>query len=530
MPNKTVQKVLQEWAEWLLPRQALKAYYNWRSSEPNFIANQLDVDRLRLIFASAETGNVRDLFALYRDVIIADSHVQAEFGKRKLAVLGDTLSIQPFDKDDDDDVKACDMIKDQVAEFAGFTLMCGHLLDGTLYPLAMIEKVFVMSTRPGLRYDIGQLNIVPPNDIDYSLTGRLMLRKLDQHNGYVTGEYEDPDPNRYIIHRGHLLNHADYWGGPMRAIMFWWLMRSMSRDWWARFLERYGSPFLVGKYDQSDDASRAILTNAFNWATKIFGLVISKETEVEVVEANVAGSGDAYEKFHDRCNDEISKLIVGQTGSSKQMANGLNSGGNKQHENVRQDIRQFDAKMLGETLRDQLFKPLLAFNGMPGHAPRAIWGGLSPEAQESLASSVASLSQAGLEPTDEAVETIGEQLGFALQRKAPPPALDPTNNPGGTRPGFQDPGLLPLGARGDRADLGQLSVDRVAAEGAADLSRAFRGSLAPVRQIILESSSADDCIERLRLFYADWDPQRLAGLCEQALIAFAANGAAVRAS
>jgi phage gp29-like protein len=522
-PNNPIGRAVAQWFEWLVPRRSSKAYYNYRSSEPTFIANLLDVDRLRQVIAAAETGNVRDLFGLYRDVIMSDSHVQAETAKRKLAVLGDSLSIQPQDKKDSDDVKACDMIRDQILDFPGFTFSCGHLLDGHLYPLSLLEKVYAPSTRPGLRYDLAALNIVQANDIDFT-TGWLKLRKLDQHGGYLTGDLEDPNPNRFIIHRGHLLSAADFWGGPMRSILFWWLLRSMSRDWWARFLERYGAPFIVGKYDQSDDASRMILTQAFNAATKIFGLVVSNETEVELIQASAGQTGDAFESFHDRCNDEISKLIIGQTASSNMKSTGMGSGVSKQHENVRQDLRQFDGKMLGETLRDQLFRPLLDINGFTGKPPRAVWGGLSPDDQESLGTMMASLSQAGLEPTDEAVETLGEQLGFPLQRKAAP---DPTGfPPGGPPSGFTSPGLHPLAARDpDLADQAHLAVDRIAAAGSADLSRAFRGSLAPVRRIILESTSAAECEHHLRHFYADWSPGKVNGLIENALTAFAANGA-----
>jgi phage gp29-like protein len=524
-PNNPVQRAIANWFEWLVPRRSTKGWYNYRASEPTFIANLLDVDRLRQVIASAETGNVRDLFGLYRDVIMSDSHVQAEVNKRKLAVLGDTLSIQPPDKKDPNDVKAADFIKEQIADFSGFTFTCGHLLDGNFFPMAILEKVFKPSTRPGIRFDLRCLNIVQANDIDFT-TGWLKLRKLDQHGGYLLGDLEEADPNRFIIHRGHLLSTADFWGGPMRSILFWWLLRSMSRDWWARFLERYGSPFIVGKYDQSDDASRMILTQAFNAATKIFGLVVSNETEVELIQAAAGQTGEAFERFHDRCNDEISKLIVGQTASSNMKSTGLGSGVSNQHEAVRQDLRQFDGKMLGETLRDQLFRPLLLINGFTGKPPRAVWGGMSSDDQTALGGLLSDLSQAGIEPTDDSLETLGEQLGFPLQRKAAPaPGI-----PGGGPPsGFISPGLHPLAARDpELAEQTHAAVDRVAAAGAPDLSRAFRGSLAPVRRIILESNSAADCEERLRLFYADWSPGKVAGLVEDALTAFAANGCVVR--
>ena len=522
----TIQTALTKWAQWLVPTSSVKENYNFRSNELSYSANQLDVNRLRYLFASAESGNVMELFAMYRDVMIADPHIQAEFAKRKLAMLGDTIIIQPADKKIAADRKAADFVKSQVLELPAFTSGCGHLLDGILWPVAIGEKVYRNSSKPGVRFELDQLNTVQAGDIDFT-TGKLMLRKLDPNGGYLTGVLEEADPNRYIIHRGHLLTHADFWGGPMRSLMFWWLLRSMTRDWWARFLERYGSPFIVGKYNQSDDESRAILSQAFSAATKIFGLVVSKETEVELIQASTAMSGEAFKMFlNDACNDEISRFIVGQSSSAGKGSSGLNSGKNQQHENVRQDLRQFDAKMLAETLRDQLFKPLLWINGFEGATPRILFGGLAPEDQKSIGSLISDLSNAGLEPTDEGIEILSDQLGVQLQRKALPTMGDDPNNPGGPPRPFSAPGLLPLGARGEAADRGQLAVDRVAANGAAKLSRAFRGSLAPVRQIILESSSAEECEHNLRTFYADWSPDKIAPVLNEALMAFAANGAA----
>jgi phage gp29-like protein len=521
-----IKRVLTDWLQDWLPTVSRKDRYDWRGSEPSFMANLLDVDRLRQIIASAETGNVRDLFAIYRDVIAVDPHVQGEITKRKLALLGDTLTIRPADKDDPDDVAAFEFIQETVETFPRFLVACGHLLDGHLWPLAVTEKVFIASTKPGVRYDLSKLNAVPMNDIDYT-TGFLMLRKLDPNGGYLTGELEEADPLRYIIHRGHMLAQADFWGGPFRAILFWWLLRSMSRDWWARFLERYGAPFIVGKYDQSDDASRSILTQAFQAATRIFGLVVSRDTEVELIEAATGQTGEAYERFMDKCNDEISKILTGMTSNTKEVSGLGSSGVAKQRETVRQDIRQFDGKMLAETLRDQLFRQLLDINGLPGSV-KVSFGGLSPDEQTTFGELVLKLTQAGLEPTDKGVDTISEQVGIPLQRKAPPepPPMDSAKPPpGGKLRDFSSPGLLPLAARGTPADQGQASVDRVAAEGAPDLSQAFRGTLAPVRRIIEESTSADDCVDRLRHYYGDWSADKIADLCENALTAFAANGA-----
>ena len=83
--------------------------------------------------------------------------------------------------------------------------------------------------------------------------------------------------------------------------------------------------------------------------------------------------------------------------------------------------------------------------------------------------------------------------------------------------------LHSLAARGDLpADL----VDLVASNGSAKLARTFRGSLAPVRRMILSSTSPQDLEKKLRTFYADWDPEKVADVVDEALVAFAANGAA----
>jgi phage gp29-like protein len=515
-PNRTMRELLQDWLEWWIPRTSKKKMYNFRG-EPGFAANTMDVDKLRGTLAAAEVGDTRDLFALYRDVMVSDSHIQTEFSKRKLAVLGDPTSVQPADKTKPEDVQAAEAIQDMIDwNRENFIHACNHWLDGHLWPVALVEKVFKPSTRPGLRFQLDRLVPVPHIDLDYT-SGWLQLWGLDPATGYINGTREAPDPNRYVVHRGHLLQQADYWGGPFRSLLFWWLMSAMDRDWWARFLDRYGAPFIVGKFDPADDAARSILSRAFQAATKIFGLVVSKSTEIELIQAASGQTGDAFKSFFDLCNDQKSILILGQASSAKQAEGGLSNSGNKQHEGVRQDIRQYDQMILSLTIQQQLFRQYLDINGFTGATPRLIWGGVSTEEQTALGDLMLKFAQAGLEPTDDGISTLSERVAFPLQRKAVPAPMPMMS---------AAPWVL---TAGDRLVLaGHASVDRVAANGAADLAQAFRGSLAPVRRIIAESRSAVECETRLREFYADWRPDKLAGLIEEALQAYAANGAASR--
>ncbi len=472
------------------------------------VAPTITADRLHGILRAAESGDTQQLFALYRDVILSDAHTQGEFAKRKLAVLGDPMAIVPHDKENDDDVKAGSLVTNLVGNSSGWIKACSHLLDSTLWPSALLEKVFRPSTMKGVKYEIGELVPVPYDLLDYT-SGVMMIRDTDAE-GRILATKHEPDPNRYIIHRGHLLTTADNWGGPMRSILFWWLLSAMDRDWWGRFLERYGAPFMVGKYDAADDASRTTLERAFALSTRIGGLVVTNETEIEIMQALAASSGEAFEKFHSICNREKSKLIVGQTLSSEAQSTGLGSGVATGQENVREDIRQFDGKMLGETLKDQLFDQLVKINGGIGRAPRAVWGAESAKQAAATGDLLAKISAAGIEPTDEALPTLSERVGFPLQRKAPVPQIP-----------FA--GMMPLSAALPPA---LKANDEIARAGKAELARAFRGSLAPVRQMILASTSPADLEGKIRAFYPDWHPERVAALISDALTAFSANGAA----
>lgn len=470
----------------------------------------LDVDALHSALRQAEGGDVRELFAIYRDVILSDAHIQSEFSKRKLAVIGDTSLILPGDKRNKDDVAAATLVDAMIMGVPGWLRAVGHLLDSVLWPVAVVEKVF-RPTATG--YVLAELVPVPHELLDFN-GGILKIRETDLA-GNPTNVAHPPDPRRYIIHRSHLLTTPDHWGGPMRSILFWWLFGAMDRDWWARFLDRFGSPFLVGKYEQSDDQSRWMLEKAFSAAVKIGGLVISKDTQVELQQASQQSAGDAFEKFFTISRREISKLIVGQTLSAEAQSTGLGSGVANAQAGVRDDYRQFDSKVMGETLRDQLFRQYVLINSIPGQVPTIAWGSVSIGESEVTGALLSSLSTAGLRVTDEGLESLSEKLGLQIER-VPGPAAAPKLDEMTTFSAW-------VPSRLERADA---ALEEISRRGAAPLAQAFRGSLSPVRQMVLDSTSPEDLQSRILKSYSDWPAGRVAEVIEQALVAFAANGVA----
>lgn len=389
--------------------------------EPPAMAMNMDAGRIMAVVSAAEGGYTRDLFSLYRDVVLVDSHLQGEWMKRKLAVLGDNLTILPYDKKDQNDVTTAERVKEAIDNCKTWRVANSYLLDSTLYPVSVVEKTFRAT---GSGYAIEALTPVPYHLLDYT-AGKMRIYDVDPLNGTVLATSHDPDPNRYIIHRGHLLTSQDNWGGPFRSILFWWLLSAMDREWWARFLERYGAPFLVGKF--ADDEGMNVLERAFSMATKLGGLVISRETSVEIQKTSASDSGDAYDKFLTICQREKSKLILGQTLSSEAQSTGLGSGVSTLQGNVRDDLRKFDATLLADTLSHQLITQFCAINNLPGRVPKLVWGSQSNEEVKSTGALLQSLATANLELTDSGVTQLSENLGLSLQRRTSVPAVTPFN-------------------------------------------------------------------------------------------------------
>lgn len=384
--------------------------------EPPTIAHGMDVDRIHSILRSAESGDTRDLFALYRDITVGDSHLQGEWAKRKIAVLQDQLHFMPVDPKAQVDIDAAELCVSESSACQSWLTGMSSLLDATLYPVAVAEKVFRATGNARRPFALQAIVNVPAHLFDFT-TGRLRIYDVDPATGVPLATTHEPDPNRYIIHRGHVLSTPDQWGGPMRSLLFWWLLSTMDREWWARYLDRYGSPFLVGTYDRGDADSRSVLERAFSLAVKLGGLVVSDGTRVDIKESASSSTGESYERFLTICQREKSKLIVGQTLSAEAQPQGIGGGASTQQEQVRQDIRQFDGRSLASTIRDQLLTQLVRINGLPGSIPQPVFASTLAEERSKTLSTLKDLRSTDVEPDDKSVDGLSATLGIGVRRR-----------------------------------------------------------------------------------------------------------------
>ncbi|MCW0217883.1 MAG: DUF935 domain-containing protein, partial [Prosthecobacter sp.] len=413
----------------------------------------------------------------------------------------------------------------------------------------------------------------------------------DPNTGHRMATKQTPQDLRHIIHRGHLLTDIpDNWGGPMRAVLFWWLFATQDRDWWVRFLDRFGAPFLVAKYDPNDKKSKGMLTQAFSLATRLFGLVVSRETEIAVHAVATSSHGEAFKAFQEFANAEVSKLILGQTMTVTAQAGGLGGAQAEVQEAARGDIEAWDLTILAATVNAQIIAPFCRLNGLRGRAVLqvAVDSAKDLEGKTKLLEVAA---KSGLELTDEGITILNKSGGLLFQRAGAKQAALPM--PGAEMPstggadvqsqamngaqvgslvdvikavaGRELPKLAAMeilrnafptvpeaslakmldsaGAvtslsaaadAGTKADamlerLGQPTnsqLDKIATRGAPRLAAAFQGRYAAVADIIAASASAADLEHRLHVHFSSLPPGKLQPILEDALTAYAVTGSA----
>lgn len=484
----------------LLPRRHVTRWLD--RHQPASTLPGLSVDRLGAAIRNAEGGDTRGLFAVYRDCVLADCWVQSLLGARKMAALKDALVFSPKDKSAAEDVAA--------AQFADRFFLSGYnaadeeiddwqlalatLLDGVLWPVAVVSKRFAPSRLAGVRWDLAGLKLVDPQLLDWGGEGCLRIAETGA-TGERLEQFHAVDPARYLKHQGHLLTVPGNWGGPMRAILFWWLFATMNRDWWVRFLDRFGAPFLKGSYDAGDDQSRTELEAAFAASSRLLGVVVSKETEVDVVSVQGGNAtGEAFERFRNVARREIAIAILGQNLSSESAPTGMNSGTSDLQGAVLRALTDFDqgrlAMTLGRTLRQWL-----VINGHFG-AVEVMFGGKPAGDVEKIGQAMAHFASAGLTVSDEALPELSAAAGFALVRTPPT-----TSGPAAVQPLSADP-------------------FEVRPAAAAALARQTRDDLAGMVRLL----GRPDQEARLAEFFARLDANQRAGLVESVLVAAAAAG------
>ena len=154
------------------------------------------------------------------------------------------------------------------------------------------------------------------------------------------------------------------YGKALLTVVYWLdFFRKNGFKFWAKFLERFGTPILKGKCKNSepDDMNQALL-NAHAQSV----ISIDAEDEVEILAVTSSGSaGASFETFNNTIIRQIQKVILGQTLTSGTDGTGSRALG-EVHDNVRKDKLNADIRLVTPTFQ-AIVDAFCALNGWGKH-------------------------------------------------------------------------------------------------------------------------------------------------------------------
>lgn len=260
------------------------------------------------------------LYDLYSDILM-DAHLTSVINKRILAVQSSPIEFQR-------DGKVDDKINEQI-QSPWFRQLIEDILDARFWGFSLLQ---FYKEGEWITYDL-----IPRKHVDP--VRHLILRHQTDITGISWDEYSDllfvGDPDDL---------------GLLAKAAPWVIYKRNDIADWAQFAEVFGMPIQEYIYETDDDEARQrALEDAGNIGS--LGIFIhGKDTELQLRESgNKSGSADLYDGLCERANNEISKLILGNTLTTESSKNGTQALGTV-HKKVEDKIVKADMRYILDIL------------------------------------------------------------------------------------------------------------------------------------------------------------------------------------
>jgi phage gp29-like protein len=347
------------------------------------------------------------VYALYHEMEQKDAHLFSVLQTRRNALLACAWKVVPAAASTAD-TRAAATVEQVLRAIPNLQAVLYHLLDAQAKGYALAEIVWASNARTGA---VWIESIVPRQQCNFAFDaeGELYLLEAlggtgssDRGSGSASPGADGIDPKKLLPRPGELqimtqsarrmparkflrlsfqgTTCSPYGSGLCeKAYWYYWFKRNNVR-YWSSYNERSATPTAVAKHSSGTD-QREIdeLKQLVGETGQRTGIVLTQDSSVEYLQAQGGSTGETFRALADWCNDEISKVVLGQTLTTSE---GRRSGSlalGTVHERVRRDYLAADARALGEMLTEQLSRWVTDFNfGTDVDAPRVVFDFADP--------------------------------------------------------------------------------------------------------------------------------------------------------
>jgi SPP1 gp7 family putative phage head morphogenesis protein len=325
-------------------------YYNLTNMNPHrasdIIQNDIGLYRVKqdilrwrnaIIYAeNKKYPNRTEYYRLCKDVVL-DPHLTSVINQRKKAVLARELVLVDANGEINEEKtklfkkkwfrKLLDYCLD--AKYYGFSLIdLGPLVDDAFPDIRLVPRQYV---RPELNIVVNALGGMTGVSLDDP--------KYSKWNIFI-GERED---------LGLLAKAAPY--------TIW---KKNAFGYWSEYCEKFGMPLRVGKTNVKDDELKLNMETALRTMGSAFWSMINSDDDIELISSAIHGAWENFDKMGDRVNNELSKLILCQTGTTDEKSF---AGSSAVHQDVMGDVTEADIADLEGDL-NEIIAPIFNFHGL----------------------------------------------------------------------------------------------------------------------------------------------------------------------
>ncbi|WP_373100803.1 MULTISPECIES: DUF935 domain-containing protein [Pasteurellaceae] len=275
----------------------------------------------------------------YRE-ILSDSHVGGCVRRRKAAIKGLEWRITPTGNEKTDEILTALFDRLPVSQ------IINQILDAALFGYQALEIMW--ESQDGLLLPIAVVG-KPQEWFVFDDENRLMLRTKDNRNG-------DLVPEKKFLFATQQADYMNPYGRADLAMCFWAAtFKKGGFKFWLEFMEKYGSPWLVGKHPrqaQTHEIEELLTSMEEMLGTAV--AAIPDDSSIDMLEsASKSGSSQVFDDFLRYCKSEIAIALLGQNQTTEADANRASATAGLE---VTRDIRDDDASLV-----EGVFNQLLAW-------------------------------------------------------------------------------------------------------------------------------------------------------------------------
>lgn len=310
---------------------------------------------------------------LLNELIERDPHAYSVVMKRILAVAGGRIEITPAvteagDPEYERAAEIASFVGAQLAQMDDLATPVAGLLWGLFYGVVGAEIIW---ERDGADWIATCLEPVLPRRLWYPDPGTwdvYVYQSFDVATNNFRGLRVADYPGKFILHAPNVRGDAPTREGLGRELAYWMALKGMGARAAAAYVEGYSRPRPVAYYS-TGQAGAARAANARDIATaKATVQALGQGTLASAVlpdsikiELQRVPDGITHEAWIAICDNQITKAVLGQTGTTDIGKNGSRA----QAETMREDqvqLTRYDAQALAGTLRRDLVRPITLLN------------------------------------------------------------------------------------------------------------------------------------------------------------------------